>query len=106
MKVHDPPKEGHDQLAVKRGQVHDYLCMDLDYSTKGEVNIRMIKFLQKVEDKFPKPILETAKSPSGEHLFQVRKDTYPSEAIPRINRGGTIPTRGCSDVFCIQPCTA
>ena len=65
------------QMTVKRGQVHDYLCMDLDYSTKGEVKIRMIKFLQKVEDKFPKPILETAKSPAGEHMFQVHGDTDP-----------------------------
>ena len=35
----------------------------------------MIKYLQKVEDKFPEPILGTAKSPAGEHLFQVREDT-------------------------------
>ena len=60
---------------MKCGRVHDYLGMDLDYSTKGEVKIGMIKYLQNVEDKFTEPILGTAKSPAGEHLFQVRKDT-------------------------------
>ena len=60
---------------MKCGRVHDYLGMDLDYSTKGEVKIGMIKYLQNVEDKFPEPILGTAKSPAGEHLFQVCEDT-------------------------------
>ena len=39
-----------EKLYVKRGQVHDYLGMDLDYSTKGEYKIVMIKYLKKVED--------------------------------------------------------
>ena len=64
-------------MLVKRGQVHDHLGMDLDYSKKGEVKIGMIKYLQKVEDKFPEPILGTEKSPAGEHLFQVCKDMDP-----------------------------
>ena len=62
-----------EQLLVKRGQVDVYLGMDLYYSTKGEAKIVMIKYLQKVEDEFTEPILGTAKSPAGEHLFQVRK---------------------------------
>ena len=68
-----------EQMSVKRGQVQDYLGMDLDYSTKGEVKIGMIIYLQKVEDEFPEPILGTAKSPSGKHLLQVRKDTDPQK---------------------------
>ena len=60
-----------DQLPVKRGQVHDYLDMDLDYSTKGEIQIGMIKYLKKIEDEFSEPILGMAKSPAGEHLLQV-----------------------------------
>ena len=35
----------------------------------------MIKYLQKVEDEFPEPILRMAKSPAGKHLFQFREDT-------------------------------
>ena len=58
-----------EQLSVKRGQVYDYLGMDLDYSTKVEVKIGMIKYLQKAENEFPEPILGTAKSPAGEHML-------------------------------------
>ena len=64
---------------MKRGQVHDHIGIDLDYSTKGEVKIGTIKYLQKVEDEFPEHILGTVKSPAGEHLFQVRKDTDPQK---------------------------
>ena len=46
-----------EHLSVKRGQVHDYPGMDLDYSTKREVKIGMIKYLQKVEDDLLNPFL-------------------------------------------------
>ena len=51
--------------------------MDLDYSTKGEVKVSMIKYLKKVEDKFPIEITGTAKYPACKHLFQVRDDDDP-----------------------------
>ena len=51
--------------------------MDLDYSRKGAVKVSMIKYLQKVEDKFPIEITGTAKSPACKHLFQVRDDDDP-----------------------------
>ena len=60
---------------MKHGQVHDYIGIDLDYSTKGDVNNGIIKYLQNVADKFPEPILGTEKLPAGEHMLQVRKDT-------------------------------
>ena len=53
--------------------------MDLDYSKNGEVKIGMIKYLHKVEEEFPEPIIGTEKSPDGEHLFQVRKETDPQK---------------------------
>ena len=53
--------------------------MNLDYSTKGEVKIGMIKYLQKLEDEFPEPIIGKAKSPAVKHLSQVHKDTDPQK---------------------------
>ena len=64
---------------MKRGKVHDYPGMDLDYYTKEEVKIGMIKYLQKVEDEFPEPILVIEKSPAGEHIFQVREEMDPQK---------------------------
>ena len=89
---------------MKRGKVHDYPGMDLDYYTKEEVKIGMIKYLQKVEDEFPEPILGIEKSPAGEHLFQVREEMDPQKRYLK-NQGGTIPPCGCSAVVCIQKCT-
>ena len=51
--------------------------MERYYSTKGEVKIGIIKYLQNVEDEFPGPIIGTSKSPAGDNLFQVREDTDP-----------------------------
>ena len=36
------------KTTVKRGKVHEYLGMDLDYSRKGAVKVGMIKYLQNV----------------------------------------------------------
>jgi hypothetical protein len=37
-----------DALTVHRGQVHDYLEMDLDYSRKGKVGISMVKYINRI----------------------------------------------------------
>ena len=61
-----------EKLTVKRGKLHDYLGMDLDYSTPGKLRISMIKYLDKVMDDFPEDIGGGAAStPAGDHLFQV-----------------------------------
>ena len=61
-----------DNITVNRGKVHDYLGMDLDYSTKGEFKIAMIKYLMKIFEDFPEEIRSTAPSPAADHLFNVR----------------------------------
>ena len=43
-------------LVVHRGQVHDYLGMDLNYTKDGIVQVSMIKYTSKILTKFPKPI--------------------------------------------------
>ena len=53
--------------------------MGLYYSTKGKVKFGMLKYLQKVENEFPEPIIGKSESPSGEHLFQVREGTDPQK---------------------------
>ena len=35
-------------ITVSRGETHDYLGMDLDFSTKGVVKIFMIKYVKKI----------------------------------------------------------
>ena len=41
-----------EKLTVHRGQVHDYLGMDLDYTTKGKVGVSMSKYVYKILEGF------------------------------------------------------
>ena len=41
-----------EKLTVKRGKIHDYLGMDLDWSVEGEVTISMIKYVSTILEDF------------------------------------------------------
>ena len=41
------------RITVNRGVVHDYLGMDLDFSTPGKLRVSMIKYLAKIFKAFP-----------------------------------------------------
>jgi hypothetical protein len=65
-----------EKLTVNRGQVHDYLGMDLDYSTKGQVKIGQIRYTKKMIDEFPEPITYSAASPATDYLYTIRNPNY------------------------------
>ena len=60
------------KLNVVRGHKHDYLGMNLDFSTTGEVKIDMINYVTKIIDAFPEKIAGVQSTPAGDRLFQVR----------------------------------
>ena len=60
------------KLNVVRGHKHDYLGMNLDFSTNGEVCIDMIPYIKKIIEAFPEKITGVQSTPAGDHLFQVR----------------------------------
>ena len=57
-------------INISGGKIHDYLGMDLDYSSRGKVKNSMIKYLDKIIVSFPEEITSTAESPDADHLFQ------------------------------------
>ena len=61
-----------DKLTVKRGKIHDYMGMDLDYSEKGTIKVSMIKCVGKILRAFPEEIKATSTMLSADHLFQIR----------------------------------
>ena len=63
-----------DRMTVHRGKVHDYLGMDLDFSSNGVLKISMIKYVKKILDEFPEVIKVAAATPAAEHLFNIRED--------------------------------
>jgi hypothetical protein len=65
-------KKYGEKIVVHRGDVHDYLGMDLDYSEKGVVKLSMIKQREKVFADFPEDVGKASSTPASDHLFQVR----------------------------------
>jgi hypothetical protein len=58
-------------LTVTRGDLHDYLGMTIDYSTKGKVMIRMEDYLEEMMVDLPEDMEGTATTPAANHLFTV-----------------------------------
>ena len=61
-------------MMVYKGKVHDYLGMDLDFSTADTLKFGMIKYIKKIHEDFPKEIKSAAATPAAEHLFNERED--------------------------------
>ena len=58
-------------VTAKRGRIHDYLGMVLDYSNKGKVIINMKKYVEDLITSFPIKFdkKQVALTPAGERLF-------------------------------------
>ena len=64
-------------IKVKRGRKHHYLGMDLDFESKGAVEISMVPYVQEIIKSFPEEIGSLyASTPAADHLFQVREEKY------------------------------
>ena len=67
-------EDGPGKMAVSRGKVHKYLGMTLDYTVRGQVEIKMIYFLDEVLvdfDKVEPKGGDTKTSAAPENLFKV-----------------------------------
>lgn len=60
-----------ENLAVHKGNVHDYLGVDHDYSEKGVVKLSMINHLEKISSDFPEEIGKEVSTPASDHLFEI-----------------------------------
>jgi Reverse transcriptase (RNA-dependent DNA polymerase) len=58
-------------VTVTRGDLHDYLGMTLDFSTDGQVSIRMQDYVENMVADLPASFDGTALTPAAEHLFKV-----------------------------------
>ena len=61
-------------LTIKRGKIHDYLGMVIDYSVPGKVSFDMSQYVEDMLDKLPDDMKDrsTATSPAANYLFQVQ----------------------------------
>ena len=65
-------------MTVHRGKVHDYLGMDLDFSTANTLKFCMINYINKIHEDLPEVIKSAAATPAAEHLFDVRENNQDS----------------------------
>ena len=63
------------KIMIKRGILHEYLRMMLDYWTTGEVIISMISYIKQIVDAFLDEISTTMASSPLHHLFQIHKES-------------------------------
>jgi hypothetical protein len=59
-------------LKATRGPIHDYLGMNINLSTPGNVSFDMIPYIKKIIADFPEKITGVASSPAADHLFKIR----------------------------------
>ena len=60
-------------LTIRRGKVHNYLGMVLDFTNPGKVTIRMEDFIKSMLTELPEDMDGMATTPAAEHLFKVNK---------------------------------
>ena len=77
-------------MTVHRGKVHDYLGMDLYFSSPKVLKIGMIKYINKIHEDFPEEIKSSAATQAAENLFDVREDNkyklIPEEQAQEFHR--------------------
>ena len=59
------------KLKATRREIHDFLGMTLDFSIKGKVMVKMIKYVKEMMEDFQE--YKAAKTPAGELLFKTRE---------------------------------
>ena len=60
-------------LTMRRGKMHDYLGMTLDYSVDGKVKIDMRDYIATILEDLPTEFQGSAVTPAATHLFEVNE---------------------------------
>ena len=61
-------------MTVHFGKVHEYLGMNLDFSTPKVLKIGILKYIEKVLEEFSEEIKSVAATPAAEYLLEVQED--------------------------------
>ena len=79
-------EDGSSAMMITCGKIHDYLSMQLDFSTPREVKVTMIPYVKEIMTLFEQydNSKTTAKTPASEHLFKMHKDVkvLPEKQVP------------------------
>ena len=64
-------------LTIRRGKIHEYLGMTLDYTSKGKVKIDMRQYLKSILEDLPTDYDGSAVTPAADHLFTTNEHCKP-----------------------------
>ena len=69
------------KLRMHKGCKHDYLGMDMEFTSKGTLQVSMITYLKNVITGFPEMITRKVATPAADYLFTIRdkKEARPLE---------------------------
>ncbi len=69
------------KLTMRTGRKHDYLGMDMEFTSKGTLQVSMITYLKNVIMGFPEMITGKVATPVGDYLFTIqdKKEAKPLE---------------------------
>ena len=62
------------EMTIRRGKIHDYLGMTLDFSKPGKFTISTENYLDEVLKGLPEDMNGTSTLPAAEHLFRTRNN--------------------------------
>ena len=67
--------DGSGAKKLKRGKIHEYLGMQLDFSVAGQVKITIFDYIQEMLEDFQKfdPSKTVSRTPAAGHIFKVRE---------------------------------
>ena len=60
------------ELTVRRGKIHDYLGMTLDFLSKGKFIINMEAYLDEVLGDLPKDMDGMVSTPAADYIFKTQ----------------------------------
>ena len=60
-------------LTIRRGKIHDYLGMNLDFSLDNKVQISMEDYIKNMLAELPADMDRIATTPAAEHLFKINE---------------------------------
>ena len=62
------------KMTVRRGKIHEYLGMTLDFSRPGKFFMDMEQYIDEVMKDLPKEFCGMAETPTAEKMFKTRSD--------------------------------
>ena len=64
-------------LTVRRGTIHDYLGMNLDFSEEGVLKVGMTQYIENILKEMPEDMAGESPTPAANHLFDVNPNQVP-----------------------------